>query len=188
MDNSYVLFYLFFIFFFGLLGTGIAEMVMQARWTPYYFLRGLNVYQKKSLFSSELPGSIDLEKLAEEVGGGFLPRFVFKELSPGVYGFREKIFQFCWFTYTPVMHGVIYLNRQDRSISVVGRANWYMLVFIVGWYANILTWSFEIPDKGSMIPFAVSLPVLLGSIYLIQLYRFKKIFKVVAEAGIDRGE
>ncbi|MHC4200684.1 MAG: hypothetical protein ACYSU0_11885, partial [Planctomycetota bacterium] len=108
--------------------------------------------------------------------GGAAPPIVFRPLDAGDIAFREKLICFSWFSYTPVMHGLIRVDRDTRTVSTIGYANWFPIFFI----AVFVAFGLSVPSGGPDIFFVVFPILLLAGLYLIQFYRFSGIHKALA--------
>lgn len=96
----------------------IAETVLSSRWAPFYFLNGIVLFKKTASFV-ETP-NLSPDDLTTQFSQGLAAPIVFFPIDEGLIAFREKMISFRFFHYTPVMHGLIRIDRDRREISVTG--------------------------------------------------------------------
>jgi hypothetical protein len=154
----------------------IAETVLNSRWAPFYFLRGIILF-KKSVSFAESP-YLSPDDLSTQFSQGIVTPIVFYPLGEDLIAFREKLLGFRLFHYTPVMHGLIRVDRERREISVTGYANWFALLFAIIFPAAFITNSPAKSESSFIIPFLL---ILFGSLYAIQYVRFTKITEAIRE-------
>jgi len=110
---------------------------------------------------------------------GYASSLHFKEIDSKTIAFREKFFELCLFSYTPVMHGRISLVTNNPEIEVAGLSNWFPIVFIVFWYSALLS---NISFERDFI-FLVAPALLFGVIYFIQRKKYARVCAFLAEIG-----
>lgn len=160
--------------------TVIAESILSGCWARFYFLNGLTLFKKSFMFAGE--PYLSVEELSQHYGQGISTPIVFHELGQDAIGFREKMFSFRLFHYTPIMHGLIRVDRSHREISVTGFANWSPIVFAVVFLATFPRVLLEKEGFGFFILFFFAM---LGILYAIQFSRFIKIFEQVKERSLQ---
>ena len=158
----------------------IVELCLLGFWVPVYFQKGIPLFRKTFSYLSELNSEIIVNTLSEESKPGCLaPSMCFRKLNSSEIAFRERLFDFTLFTYTPVMHGIIRFDHNLNTVSVTGYANWFPFLFILIFVGNALTgliWS----GFNSFLLLFIFFPLFLFSIlYGIQYYVFSKIFERV---------
>jgi len=159
-----------------LMVVAIAEIALSGRWVPFYFLKGIILF-KKSFCFAETP-DVSPDDLTTRFSRGVVTPIVFYPLDEDLIAFREKMLSFRLFNYTPVMHGLIRVDRERREVSVTGYANWFALLF-----AFIFPAVFLANSPGKTVFFFV-IPFLLflfGSLYAIQCFRFTKILETIKQ-------
>lgn len=104
----------------------------------------------------------------------------FKEIDTGTYAFREKFFDFRMyaFRYSPVMHGLLIFDRNNKQVIVKGFANWTALIFELLFLMAVIA---EAPFPAILL--FVFLPFLFFLfIYSLQHSRFSDVARFAAEA------
>jgi hypothetical protein len=158
------------------IGVALVELVLSGMWVPVYFRIGFPLFVKSFRFSGD-SCEIDVAALSSEFAGRIAPPLVFRPLDSGEIAFREKLICFSWFSYTPVMHGLIRADRDTRTVSTTGYANWFPVFFIV----LFVSFGLSLPGGGPDVFFFVVFPaLLLAALYLIQFYRFSKVHTALA--------
>jgi len=158
----------------------IVESVLSGRWASFYFLNGLTLFKKSFTVADDPRVSVD--DLSQDYSQGLSTPIVFHEFGQDAIGFREKMFSFRLFHYTPVMHGLIRIDRVRREISVMGYANWSPIVFAIVFFSTFPRATLE---KGIYIFIILFFFVIIGILYAIQLSRFSKIFEQVKERAFQ---
>ena len=149
----------------------VGEVVLCARWEPWYFRSGLVIYSRRvSAVGREphLPAPSELEASFKSF---LLPNLVFRAFSPDEIVFREKLLSIRLFSYSPLMHGHIEFRPLERAVSVQGRLNWFSLIFFV-------LFALRLPREG-LLPLLPILCGLYALIYLIQAFRYQRVIKVL---------
>lgn len=156
-------------FIFGLV---LLEVFLSGRWNPTYFRKGIRIFAKTYQRTGAFSDSFESETLTNCFKGWFLPPFIFKEIGPDEYAFREGLFQFVLLTYTPIMHGILQIDRTSGMVTVVGHLNWVTLTFVLVCAA-----------LGCTAQLFICLPLfaVIAVLYTIQAYRFHRVGKVVTE-------
>jgi hypothetical protein len=166
--------------------TVIAEIILSGRWTKFYFLNGLTLFKKSFTFTGD--PHLSAEELSMHYSQGISMPIVFHELYQDAIGFREKMFsfQFWLFRYTPIMHGLIRIDRSQREISVTGFANWSSTVFVIVFFLSIFP---RMSPGNELIGFFIESCFAISCIlYAIQFYRFTKIFELIKERALQNRE
>ncbi len=158
----------------------IAESILSGRWARFYFLIGLTLFKKSFTFAGE--PHLSAEELSQHFGHGISTPIVFHELDQDAIGFREKMFSFRLFHNTPIMHGLIRVDRSHREISVTGFANWFPIVFAIVFLSTFPRVLIEKEGFGFFILFFFAM---LAILYAIQFSRFIKIFEQVKERSLQ---
>jgi hypothetical protein len=78
-------------------------------------------------------------------------------------------------SYTPIMHGLISVAPERRTVRIVGFINWWICLFAV------VTFYLSQSFKEARYIFAFGFLGVFGLIYAIQRYRYRKIGDVIAE-------
>ncbi len=154
----------------------ITETVLNSRWMPFYFLKGITLF-KKTVSLVETP-ILSPDDLTTQFSQGITTPIVFFPIGEDLIAFREKLLGFRLFHYTPVMHGLIRIDRQQHKISVTGYANWFAMLFAIIFPAAFIANSPAKSETGFIIPFLL---ILFGSLYAIQYVRFTKILEAIKQ-------
>jgi len=148
----------------------LAETFLSGGWSPIYFKFGIPLFYK-SVNSKTY--EMFTENFADELNNkfksdGYTPSMCFEQIDKHTIAFREKMFELSLFSYTPLMHGKISLEKNTPTIKVIGLANWLPIVFIFFWYSPVGDF------QGLYILFMV--PILVfGFIYFRQRKKYIKI-------------
>ena len=155
----------------------LVEMRLASKWSPFYFNNGIQLYSKEIRTNSTQNNLDDLRNTLNTAfkGTGLSPSILFHKIDDQTLGFREKIFEFSLFSYTPLMHGKIKVD--NFNIKIAGIANWYPIGFICLWYSFLFpTFRFDIDFMFLLAP-----AIIFGVIYIMQLRRYNKIASQLAE-------
>ncbi|MGD0279719.1 MAG: hypothetical protein ABSC11_10480 [Smithella sp.] len=149
----------------------LLEMILASKWSPFYFKKGIQLSGKE--INCEI-SRLNVGQITNQLNNAFKgtwssPSILFNLIDDKTITFRERLFEFCFFNYTPLMHGKIEIN--SNKVHIVGLCNWYPLAFLVLWY------SFLIPIVGFEfdIIFLIAPAIIFGFIYIIQSRRYSKI-------------
>jgi hypothetical protein len=145
-----------------------------------YFRHGLLVYRRSFKSSGPLPAFASLPCLQDVAHSTVAPPFRVRLFDASALGFRESLFHFRLFNYTPLMHGLIELNPPTGTITVSGRLNLSPPVF-AAWAAVFFG------GRGDWSGVAF-LAVLLGLLYSIQYYRFSAFGKRVLAVSLPASQ
>ena len=161
--------------FYGFIAAVLIETVLSARWIRAYFRSGFLVYSKRispAGIATVLPGPSTLESAVRST---WLPSLVFRQLSPTELAFRERLFEFRLFSYTPLMHGLIECRVADHQILVQGRLNWSTVLFTLFFAVG--------PAREAWLVFLPFLAGVLAVIYALQAYRYRRVVAALASAS-----
>jgi len=168
MDND-IRAYLLPILVLVCIAVVVTENIFAFRWTPFYYRSGIVVYRRYYKLPISPPLEIKEERMNKRFHSSFIPSIIFKKIGKGEYAFREKLFQLCLLTYTPIMKGHIVITPEDQSVTIKGHLDWFSMILppcmliIVGLASGPFWW------------FVGVIALILVSLYLIQYYRFNKI-------------
>ncbi len=158
--------------------TAIAETIMNSRWMPFYFLKGIPLFKKSVSFAE--PPYLSPDNLTTQFSQGIVTPILFYPLGKDLIAFRESLLSFRLFHYTPVMHGLIRVDHEQRQTVVTGYANWFALLFAITFPAGFISNSPEKSESGFIFLFLL---ILFGTLYVIQYVRFTKIIEAIKEAS-----
>lgn len=150
----------------------LAESILNARWSPSYFSKGICLYHQSHKITSPhylVPNSENVEAALPD-NAWYAPMLI-RQLPGDSFAFREKMLHF-GMSYTPVMHGYAKFNQQTGNIEIRGHANWFPLI-LLGYFIAFT------PIDSSSIVFSLFMLALLSAIYLMQRKRFQQVVKAL---------
>jgi hypothetical protein len=182
---------IFYIFDVLILVIGL-EIFLSLTWNSWYFRQGIPIYRK----IYPIPAAMELTaKVATDkwIPDGWKFDLIFHDVSENEIAFREEFkLIVIGFRYSAIMRGFIKRNAANSSVEVVGKLNWFVVIFALYFFS-----SFAIPmwtDAESAITsalfgvlFLTVLSVILFVIYRIQATRFNRIGDIF-ESNIDTNQ
>lgn len=164
-----------------------AEVICALWWVPFYFRTGIPLYRRSFRFA-ERP-LIAADDLSGRFRGSIVASpIIFHALGPSDIAFIENVFAPRLLSYTPVMRGLIEIDEASRRVRVTGYLHWYPLAFS----ALFLSMGFGLSRDEfgpSVLLFPLFLLLILGTICLVQLVRFSRVFVELARRySGDSGE
>lgn len=169
-----------FLFVSGIV-TIVVELVLSARWSLFYFIAGIPIYQRKIMVQPgimRMPAPGEIEAALPDSGRS-APILV-RRLSGNRVAFREKLFHF-GIAYSPLMHGCITCNPARGEIRIRGYLNWYILLFSFYLLLFLVLLPFE-PLNVIIFP---CLLVLMSYIYWMQAKRYRQVGDAVRKLWIE---
>ena len=106
--------------FLSILVVAGIEAIIRATWNMNYYTKGIILYKKQVSVRnrySNIPSTNRLEKEFKSIVSSSL---VFSEVAPHTFGFREKIIEFRFVKYSPIMRGMLYFDYENNQIIVKG--------------------------------------------------------------------
>jgi len=149
----------------------LIELVLSIRWSRFYFIFGIPIYQHDEMVQSgieRVPTAEEIEAALPE-SGRRAPMLV-RRIDEYSFAFREKLFHF-GISYSPVMHGYITCNPATGQIVSRGYVNWYILVFS----CYFLSFPLVLPIGQIAIVIPICLMVMITYIFLMQKKRFRQV-------------
>jgi hypothetical protein len=149
----------------------LIEIILESKWSSFYFKKGIPLYGKE--INCDI-NKLNVEHITNQLNGAFIgtwnsPTMLFNRIDDKTIAFREKLFEFGFFNYGPLMHGKIEINY--NKVRIVGLCNWFPLAFAVLWYSMLLPRvEFELD-----IIFLIAPALVYGVSYVIQSRRYNKI-------------
>ena len=157
-------------------GVLVIETIVSGRWVEFYFRSGIPVFRSAVILPLHVRHNLSADEIERRCRGGWGPRLLFRELSTGDVAFREAA-ELSFFSYTPIMHGLLTKRPTERVVVVSGHLNWFIIAVVLMLAGR---W-----DEFGELWFA---PVLiLGMLYGIQAMRYKKVGEAVMAASNDGG-
>lgn len=149
----------------------LVELVLSARWLPFYFTAGIPIYQRIIMAQpgiERMPAAGEVEAALPDTGRS-APMLV-RRIGENRFAFREKLFHF-GIAYSPLMHGCITCDPATGMIKVRGYLNWYVLLFSCYLVICLMLLPFDPVDI--IIP--PCLLVVMSYIYWMQNKRFRQV-------------
>ncbi len=164
------------IFFSIFLVFGI-EIVISITWGEKYYTKGITLYRRRVLVTNRHSNIPSTNRLEKEFKSIMSSSFVFKEIAPNTFGFREKIIEFRLIRYSPIMHGMLYFDHDNNQIVVKGLANFSIMWFSLVWVGGLLYITFQNGIYLGALPGILFFSLILGILYWIQYSRYEKVAK-----------
>ena len=146
----------------------IAEMILSAKWSPFYVTKGIPVFIRRIDRPQGLAG-VDLEALAKSAATVAGAPFLFRWFGDDTIAFREKSFSGA-IHYFSLMRGLIRRRAGEPQVVVTGLLSWWALALLAGLVIIL----------GRNIKDVVFYPVAAYAVlYFIQAVRFNRIAKAL---------
>ena len=145
----------------------LAETYLAGRWYPFFYRSGIPIYNRTYHFPNVTAGKIDVAKLLTEFDNAWAPSLIFHEIGTDEYAFREALFQFRIFSYSPVMHGHIQILPHKAMVTVTGRLYW--MILLVAAYLIFVVPMEWLPQS------LLALGAVFAFLYFIQVRRFNRV-------------
>ena len=157
----------------------IVEIILSGTWNRFYFTFGVPIFFTRVPYAAPALDDRVISLLNSTFRSRVAPSLVFTRLGPSECAFREKFIQLKLFAYTPIMHGAIVHDMTRSEASVVGRLNWFPVVFAVV-FATM---------TGSFLEMTAFVVGIFAIIYVIQAHRFRKVARFLGQYnGNGQGE
>ncbi len=168
-----------FILVLFVIGIAITEFVLRKKWSPAYWRFGITCYDNSFQSTVHRDTSLAAEVMTQRDLSLFGRTIVYKKLSETEIAFVDKTKPGGFaFEYTPWMHGMIEVDSASNVVRVVGRNNWFPLVFTLFFLWAIL----DKPPAGVFPYGAVAFILALNvGLFLFQLSVFRRISGLVRE-------
>lgn len=171
------------LIFIIIIAIAIGELILSGRWHPTYFKTGITIYKRTMKSNNYLKPLPDAEHIQSGLPNSIGPDILIRKLENNLFAFRERAFQFTWFSYTPIMHGNLEFNPKSSEVIVRGRLNWFIVAFSITFVTLPITLSKGEPEVLLLPTF---LFIVLGILYAIQAIKFNKIAGVATDAWARR--
>jgi hypothetical protein len=152
----------------------IAEVILAMKWNRFYLTFGLPIFVKRvERLGSLKDVSLEyLQKRTNTAGGAPL---VFRRLDPNLIAVRENglggIIHF-----TPLMRGLIRRNQGESSVSVIGFANWFIVIGTIVLVVML---------RRNVVVIAPAYLMAFAILYLIQGVRFWRLSRALREPATE---
>ncbi len=167
------------VLFPAVLGLVFVEAILSGRWNKFYFEFGVPLF-KKTINTKKigLKSNVIAHNMNVQFKGtGYTSSLYFKEIDKNTIAFREKMFELSLFSYTPLMHGKIFLNPNNSNIQVTGLSNWFPIAFGILWYSALGP---NISLERDFV-FIVAPVIIFGVIYVIQRNKYIKLCEYLSD-------
>jgi len=154
----------------------LVETLVRVTWNSWYFTKGLPILVLRVSIvpqQNNIPSPIQLDANFKSV---WVSSLVFREIEPNAYGFREELgIQF--FRYPPVMHGMLFSDRNNNQVVVKGLMSWFSICISL----VLLGYLIQNPEPIIILTTLFLFVLLIGIPYWIQYYRFSKVIEYAAQ-------
>lgn len=154
----------------------IAEVVLAMKWNRFYLTFGLPIFVKRVERLAGLE-DISIEYLQERTATAAGTPLIFRRLDPNLIAFREGGLG-GFFHYAPLMRGLIRRNQGESSVSVIGFANWFIVIGTIVLVVML---------RRQVVVIAPAYLMAIAILYLIQGVRFWRLSRALREPGMEPG-
>ena len=109
----------------------VSELLMSWLWVPAYYLHGILVYKKSFSTSVDSLSQINFNEVSSITKRPLSSKMLFHVIDYNYIACREQLIDFTLFSYAPIMHGLIHLDRSSRNIFMKGYLNWSVVFGIL---------------------------------------------------------
>lgn len=163
-----------------------AEIVLSNWWFAIYFRWGIPLFRRTFIYTEESSEELASEALSHEFWRGLMPSLEFRRFSSGEIGVQRVFFLlervddgyklnpfrlFLFWFWVPLMHGMIRINHDRKTVRVTGYANWFT------WFFAVTALTFMLQNE-AVEPFLLAL-ALLGLAYGLDVSLFRSVFSRV---------
>jgi hypothetical protein len=175
------------VLFIALIFISIVELFLLGSWNKSYFTFGITVFKKRIAISTTKNIESDIAGFITNFDNeAWLKNMKGKTINNSTLYFREKLIDYSFFrlNYTPVMHGNIYIDSENRIVTIKGLLNSYFVFFCAFWI--IFATSFNFQEIGAQQDYFSKLiflaPIVICFVcYYIQYTKYRKIVRRIAE-------
>ena len=173
-----------FTAFVLLILSGLADIILSATWTKWYFTSGVRVFNLLTAIESRHTNTPSASLLNKKLHSFWMGGFIFKEMEENNYAFRRKFFAFAP---NPILHGLIKFDTENNLIVVNGYLGWFSVSFSIVWLVLVplATLIAGVTFTEEFLLLAVVYVAFYcwidGILYIMDYYRLKKIATVSAE-------
>ena len=153
------------------------EEALSIGWNRIYFTMGLPIIVLQVPVESYHTNIPSVPRLEAQFRSAVTGSVVFRQIAPGTYGFRGKLFDFALFRVG--IHGMLFFDREKGRVVLKGFAGLGELLL----YLFLLTIVLLIPTPWfeRLLPFSC-IGLFIGIPYLIDLRRCAKLASFAASA------
>jgi hypothetical protein len=116
---------------------GIIETILCGTWDKTYFTTGLLMFQRRSPVEPQHDSVPSCSQLETHFHSNWTRSLVFHPIAANTYGFREKLLEFRLAGSSPLMHGMVFFDSENREVVVKGFSNWFTVWFSLLWLGSI---------------------------------------------------
>jgi hypothetical protein len=158
----------------------ILETILCWSWAGPYYRYGIPVFSRTVPFYANTSSYAISDLLSKELSRSWGRSQVFHPISDYEVAFREKAFEFrVAFNYTPIMHGFITILPLERTITVKGFLDWFLIAFII----FVMPFVVDANSSFFKLTFGAGFCLTISSIYFIQARAYKRIVRVLRDKG-----
>lgn len=150
----------------------LTEIFLSYAWESTYFRYGLPLFWRKHKVKTarRWPSAAELEN---ETRARLSVPIHFRQIEYHEYAFRERAFDMTLSSIAPVMHGFIKWDPLSGSFTLIGYANWFVVLIAgVGIYMI---------DEVQDLPIAGAIALVLILLYVIQARRFNGVANLIRD-------
>ncbi len=151
------------------------EILLWVSWAPFYFRFGIPVFSRTFAFRDTGDVLIHPDELSQSFADKLGPSLLFHAIGVDAIAFREKLLEFSFVRYTPVMHGLIRFNEIAGTVTIRGQANVWPLCFA----AVFVRWSVADGLNEFDWELLMVMAVVLIGCYVIQALRFNRVYRAL---------
>ena len=107
----------------------LVDAILSATWNRMYFTSGLTRFVRRIPVTPRHTNIPLPSRFESEFQPSWSSSFAFKEITPNIYGFRERAIAFRLMRYSPLMHGMLLFDFANDQVVDKGFANWSILYF-----------------------------------------------------------
>jgi hypothetical protein len=153
----------------------VAEVILAMKWNRFYLTFGLPIFVKRVERLGGLE-DVSIEYLQKRTATAAGTPLVFRRLDPNLIAFREGGLG-GFFHYAPLMRGLIRRNQGESSVSVIGFANWFIVIGTI-----VLV----IMLRRNVVVIAPAYLAAFAILYFIQGVRFWRLSRALREPVMEQ--
>lgn len=173
------------IAFASVILSGLVDSILSTRWAKVYFTSGVLLFAHNISIVARHTNIPSPSLLDTKLSSYWMGGFIFEELYPNQYAFRQKFFSLAP---RPMMHGLVTFDIENDQVTVKGYLDWFMVSFSIMWLILIpLAWLIggtTFGEQNLLLPaigYVAFYAFIFGLLYLIDFFRLMRIATVAAE-------
>jgi len=152
----------------------VAEVILAMKWNRFYLTFGLPIFVKRVERLGSLE-DVSIEYLQKRTATAAGTPLTFRRLDPNLIAFREGGFG-GFFHYAPLMRGLIRRDQGESSVSVIGFANWFIVIGTIVLVVML---------RRNVVVIAPAYLMVIAILYLIQGMRFWRLSRALREPATE---